>query len=640
MRSARLLMTVALALAACAMAQATPYPRKSTPAGTDLGVTSQSAVTVTVALALRNADQLQAQLQAIYTPGSPQYHRYLTPEQFASAYGPAPAAVARITRHYEAAGLSVARASTTLLRVSGSAAAVQAAFGVELHDYLVPATREAPAYQYHAALGALEVPADIAADVQGVFGLDSRPHYRPHLRHPHGALGTVPARSSGAPSTTDPPGFWTVVDFGQYYDVDPLYAQGITGSRQTLGILTLASFTQSDAYGYWSSLGLKVSPRRITEVQIDGGSGPPSDDSGSDETTLDVEQSGGIAPGAKILVYEAPNTTQGFIDLFATAIDANRADTLSVSWGEWEYLDVIPPLVTDPVTRRTTTTLRALNDLLTQAALQGQTVFDASGDAGAYDADDFFPVPSFTNVLSVDDPGAQQFMVVAGGTTLPGTQTYTDASGNVIFSVNIRSEQAWGWDYLEGLCKAIGVPDPVDCGIFDAGGGGGVSSYVPLPFYQYGVPGIAATQPGQALIDKTQKPPQLIVRLPAGFLGRNLPDISVNADPQTGYIVPYTSDKNGFEVEQLGGTSFSAPQLNGVTALYSQALGQRLGLLNVPLYDLVRSNAAYGGSHAPLRDIVRGDNWFYTGRRGYDQATGVGVPDVANLLRALQEYYE
>jgi hypothetical protein len=76
-----------------------------------------------------------------------------------------------------------------------------------------------------------------------------------------------------------------------------------------------------------------------------------------------------------------------------------------------------------------------------------------------------------------------------------------------------------------------------------------------------------------------------------------------------------------------------------VSSLARVPVGRRLGLLNVSLYDLVRRNAAYGGSHPPLRDIVRGDNWFYSGHTGYDQGTGVGVPDVTNLLNALQSYY-
>ena len=78
----------------------------------------------------------------------------------------------------------------------------------------------------------------------------------------------------------------------------------------------LASFTPSDAFAYWSAVGLNVNSNRIKIVNIDGGSGAPSDKSGSDETTLDVEQSGGIAPGAKMIVYEAPNTNQGYIDAF------------------------------------------------------------------------------------------------------------------------------------------------------------------------------------------------------------------------------------------------------------------------------------------------------------------------------------
>jgi kumamolisin len=68
-----------------------------------------------------------------------------------------------------------------------------------------------------------------------------------------------------------------------------------------------------------------------------------------------------------------------------------------------------------------------------------------------------------------------------------------------------------------------------------------------------------------------------------------------------------------------------------------QGVGQRLGLLNYPLYNMLRFGSAYDGSKAPLRDITSGDNWFYHGKPGYDQATGVGVPNVANLLEALEK---
>lgn len=86
-----------------------------------------------------------------------------------------------------------------------------------------------------------------------------------------------------------------------------------------------------------------------------------------------------------------------------------------------------------------------------------------------------------------------------------------------------------------------------------------------------------------------------------------------------------------------GGTSFAAPQFNGVTALFDQALGRRVGLLNFALYDLVRFGVAYQGPDAPLRDIKDGDNWHYNAHQGYDQATGLGIPDVTNLLQALRQ---
>jgi subtilase family serine protease len=129
----------------------------------------------------------------------------------------------------------------------------------------------------------------------------------------------------------------------------------------------------------------------------------------------------------------------------------------------------------------------------------------------------------------------------------------------------------------------------------------------------------------------------VLVTLPSGFHGRNVPDISLNADPDTGYILYYTSDQTGFGITDFyGGTSFAAPQMNGVTALLDQGLGHRVGLLNIALYHLLRSGNPYSGHNAPLRDIVSGDNEFYKATPGYDQASGVGVPNVANLLEALK----
>jgi len=648
MQSTRIWVAAALAAAVMGGAPAASAPARNQPAVTDLGaaanVAGQSQMSVTVSLKLRDTEQMESLLQAVYTAGGPSYRKFLSPREFAAKFGPTSETIARVTRHFQKAGLQVAQITGTHLSVAGSAAAMQTEFGVQLHAFEVAPTATSSGFRFRASTGAPQIDAEIADAVQSVDGLDTRPRFRPHLAHSiaaqsDGRLIDLPAAAT--PNAANPPGSFTVTDFAKHYDVNPLYHAGVDGKGTTLGIVTLASFTPGDAYAYWQALGLNVNPHRIHEVQIDGGSGPVSDAGGSLETTLDVEQSGGLSPGSKLLVYEAPNTNQGFIDAFAKAIDSNAADTISCSWGEWEFFDLAAQgnVVIDPVTGTQTSSLQAEADLFAQAALQGQSMYVAAGDSGAYDDTGFFTPPSWpirkgSVVLSVDDPAAQQWVTTMGGTTLAGPQTFAISSTQNL-TINIPTEQAWGWDYLIPLCTDLGF-DPLSCGIYPGGGGGGVSAYVPLPIYQFGISGIRNTAFGQTQLDYSQTPPAVVGTLPGGFPGRNVPDLSLNSDPDTGYQVYYTDDKNVFSIQTgWGGTSFAAPQFNGVTALYNQALGHRVGLINFALYELARFGTAYQGFEAPLRDIKEGDNWHYNAHQGYDQATGLGVPDVANLLRAL-----
>ncbi|HEY1991754.1 MAG TPA: protease pro-enzyme activation domain-containing protein, partial [Gammaproteobacteria bacterium] len=523
---------LAVALAALSIAPmasaGTPYPTRETPKAVDLGVpagTQDSSITVTVALKLRNTGQVDELMHSLYTPGSSQYHHFLSTADFQARFAPSPATVTKTMAAFEAQGLKVTRLSSGLLRVSGSQAAIEKAFRVSLHTFEVPAQGHNGSYRFHAPTTAPTLNASLGDSVVGVVGLDNRPRYRPHIqRMPDGVKsqltreGSAPA-ASGAPATPDQPGLWTVTDFADYYDVNPLYAQGVNGGNVTIGIVTLAAFTPSDAFGYWNSLGLNVDPNRITIVDVDGGPGAPSDASGSDETTLDVEQSGGIAPGAKVIVYQSPNTDQGFVDAFAQAIDNNQADSLSTSWGIWEAFDDGTD-VTNPNTQNTETQLQVFNELFTQAALQGQSLYSSAGDAGAYDANDprIFPQPEFTKVLSVDSPASEPYITAAGGTTLPGPQLFGLPDGST-FTVKIAHEQVWGWDYLTKLCATLGF-DPASCGIFPGGGGGGVSSYFNTPLYQFRISGVAKTEPNQSLVDTGQNPPQTLITLPAHFWGR------------------------------------------------------------------------------------------------------------------------
>jgi kumamolisin len=602
-------------------------------------------VTVTVALRLSHAEQLEPLIEALYTPGNPRFRQFLTTDEFRAQFAPSAETMVAVTRAFEREGLTVTRSATAQLHVSGPAARIEHVFGVQLHSFAVPETAIARGYRYRAPIGSLTLPADIAPRVRAVLGLDTRRSLASHAR----AAEQPPQRVSVTTNTPDPPGLWTVIDFADYYNVNPLYRKGLTGRGHTLGIVTLAAFQPSDAYLYWQTLGLNVSQNRITEVEIDGGSGSPSDASGSIETTIDEQQSGGVAPGANIVVYEAPNSSQGFVDALAAAVDSNQADTVSTSWGLWELFNSDNAFgngpVTNPVTGQQTTILAAYHDTLIQAAIQGQSLFCSTGDYGAYDSVNSLPTApspgqpfSFNPVLSIDSPASDPFITATGATTLAGTQTYSGPplpAGDTI-TIDIPREQAWSWDYLAPFCIAA-FNAPGNCQ-FPLGSGGGVSLYFRRPFYQYFVRGMADSVGGQVLFQETPAPPQLIAKVPADFPGRNVPDISANGDPQTGYVVFYTSEPSGvFTTPTYGGTSVVAPQLNGVTSLYVEALHHRIGLLNPVLYLIAGSGFGYHGPNAPLRDVVGGDNWYWRGVRGYDQATGLGVPDVANLLEAIRD---
>jgi subtilase family serine protease len=619
-----------------------PFPDPSIPEPVDLGPLTVQAgstpISVTLGLPLRSTNEAENLMTQLHTPGNSQFHRFLTASEFATRFGPAEADVAKVISQLAAYKLAAKQTSATTLKVTGLPADMDRAFAVSLHAYQVPAHGGVRAHTFHAPLGHPSIPPEMTGSVAAVIGLSSRPSFRSHVLSAPARLRAMrPTVKSAA--TGNAPGFLTVADVANLYHVKPLYQQRITGLGRTLGIVTFASFTPSDAFAYWKAVGLSVDPNRIQIVNVDGGPGAPSDESHSDETTIDVEQAGGIAPGAKIIVYQAPNSGQGFVDAFAAAVNSNSADSLSVSWGSWEWFNNIST-VSDPITGQPANLVHVLHEIFVQAAIQGQTVFASSGDAGAYDVNGNLgcnpktPFLTCNLTLSVDSPASDPAITAAGGTTLPGTQVFClDANCTQLFKVNIPNERVWGWDYLNGLCTAIGVPDPVACGFFPFGSGGGISILFARPDYQETMPGLRHSAQSQNYVINGK----LVFGLPGNFVGRNVPDISFNADLLTGYQVYYTSNHFGFGILAfVGGTSFVAPQLNGVAALLGQSLNGRVGLLNYPLYDLAHANKGYNGSHPSLRAISDGDNWFYYGRNAYSQGAGLGTLDVANFAAYLR----
>ncbi|MBV9886450.1 MAG: hypothetical protein JO119_07885 [Acidobacteria bacterium] len=267
---------------------ALPFPTRDTPKPIDRGAfSSESPLTVTVALRLRNSEEAEALLTAVHTPGNAKFHQFLSPEQFEERFGPTPADVAKVIAHFSKLGLSAQRSTSTTLTVTGSATAFERAFNVTLHSFEVPAHRRNMGYTFHAPLTRPTVPGEISSAVMAVVGLDTHPSLHP--RHEF-ALKTMPRLhpTKNAGTTTNPPGLLTTADFGQYYDVQPLYNQNITGAGRTVGIVTLAAFTPADAFAYWSFVGLSVNPNRIKTVNV----------------------------------YQAPNTNQGYVDAFARAVES------------------------------------------------------------------------------------------------------------------------------------------------------------------------------------------------------------------------------------------------------------------------------------------------------------------------------
>ncbi|MGH8280275.1 MAG: S53 family peptidase [Gammaproteobacteria bacterium] len=580
-------------------------------------------------------------IQATVTPGAPAYHRFLTVRQFRRHFAPPMSEIRGLVAFIQSYGITVTKIYADHLDISVTGTEVQfnAAFATQLENY----TQHGQ--QVHRPLWKGAVPAEFSKLVLGLAGLSSEAgRLRPMLVRaaPATLSRAAGVEAGGYPvmvwpkngTATGVPEEYTVGDVANFYQVNPLYRAGITGRGQTVGIMTFANFRRADAYAYWQDIGLKVKPQRITKVMVDGGT-PVAAGVGDDETSLDVEQSGGLAPQARIRVYVAPNTGQAAVDVYYAAVSDNIADTLSISWGQAEELFFAAANGGVDFTDQ----MQETDQALMEAAAQGQSVFAAAGDSGAFDV--YRDVPGVNAQLSVDYPASDPYITAAGGTTMKGLQQYQ--VGSSVISINIAQEQVWGWDYLEPLCNALGL-NPVSCGIAYAGGGGGVSSFWSLPYYQQSVSGITQTQPNQSLICETASactelsvsgtPPQTVLTLPGGGAGRNLPDLSLNADPQTGYVVVDCTDfpepaNPGCAATGFGGTSFVGPQLNGITALVDQASGSRVGFLNPVIYTL-QPVVGYG-KYTPFNDITAGDNWFYQGLPGYDNGAGIGTINATNL---------
>jgi kumamolisin len=358
-----------------------------------------SLTTVTIYLRPRNQEELQQRLQQL-----PHTSEQLTPEQFAERYGADPADIDRVRNFAQRHGFRVIETDPARrsVQLSGSVAAMESAFGVQLHDYRHQGST------YRLRQGPVYLPAELQGIVTAVFGLDDRPQANAHFR-----LLPSPAASQQSFNPTD---------LARLYN----FPTSATGQGETIGIIELGGgYQQTDLDAYFQQLGVSPAPQ-VTAVSVDGGQNSPTGDSNSadGEVELDVEVAGAVAPGAEQKVFFAPNSDQGFIDAVTSAVHDADVTLISISWGQAE-------------SNFTSQSLTAFNQAFQEAGTMGKTVFVAAGDNGSSDGQS-------DGKNHVDFPSSSPFAVGCGGTTLQASSGNSSIVSETVWNETSQGEGATG----------------------------------------------------------------------------------------------------------------------------------------------------------------------------------------------------
>jgi kumamolisin len=302
--------------------------------------------------------------------------------------------------------------------VTGTISNFEAAFQIHLSNYV-----NDDGSVFRGRIGNVHIPANLEGIIEGVFGLTNKPHATPKSQKLH-KNGTFVSHAAAT-------GSFTPNQLAKIYG----FPTGVDGTGQCIGIIELGGgFRNIDIQNYFKSLNLPVPT--VKAQSVDGGLNKPTNANSDDgEVMLDIEVAGGVAPGAKQVVYFAGNTDKGFIDAVTTAIHdkVNNPSVISISWGSAEV-------------NWTKQALKAFNEAFKAASLLGVTICIASGDQGSSDS-------VGDGKVHVDFPASSPYVLACGGTKLV-------AKGN-----KVSKETVWN----ESTVSA---------------GGGGVSEYFPVPDYQ------------------------------------------------------------------------------------------------------------------------------------------------------------
>jgi subtilase family serine protease len=545
-------------------------------AGVDLGQVDGGMRLEKMLLVLKPAAGQQAELdslvETLQEPGSASFHRWLSPAEFGAKFGAGDADVARVTAWLGSHGFSVdeVAAGRRVLTFSGTAAEVEEAFGAPVHRFRVGTA------EHIANVRDPEVPAALAGVVAGVVSL--------HDVRRRAALHVVKKLDS---RSFDSRGAWTLygshylypADLAAIYDAAPLYAEGTEGKGAGIAVAGRSNVLKSDVAAFRAGASL---PAKAPSVVL------PAADPGlvtgdQDESTLDVEWAGAMAPAAGVtLVAEGSTATTDGIDL-ASAYIVNHAlaPVVSVSYAACEA-------------DMGAAELAFYNSLWEQAAAEGMSVFVAAGDAGAAGCD----AGSATEGTRA---------AVNGMCSSP----YATCVGGTEFDDSAKPAEYWGGTNGKGNGSALGyIPETVWNESGANGGaelwasGGGVSTVYSQPTWQAGANGMAAANGMRAV-----------------------PDAALTAASHDGYAII----ENG-TVWIVSGTSAAAPSLASLMALVVEAQGQAQGNANPGLYALAKAAPEAFHATASGNNGVPGVEGFAAAGDAYNLATGLGSVDAAQLV--------
>ncbi|HZS55622.1 MAG TPA: S53 family peptidase [Bryobacteraceae bacterium] len=377
------------------------HPVGSVPAGTPA---PDEIINITLVLRRRNSAPEMESLAAA-----------LSHETFVEVHGADLDDIAAAEEFATAHGFSIVRVDPAArsVTISGRIAELASAFEAQLE------MRQNSSGVVRTRAGHLRLPEQLADKVVAVLGFDQRPVAATYCR----------SFASAQPAAYTPAQVAKLYSFPQN-----------TGKNQTIALIELGGgFRSSDLQKYWKQIGL--SNVSVTAVSVDGAQNAPVGDpnSADAEVVLDIEVAGGVAPGARIAVYFAPNTDQGFLDAINAAIHdtTRKPSVISISWGAAE-------------SEWTPQALDAFNAAFNDAALLGITVCAAAGDNGSSDGES-------DGRAHVDFPASSPWVLACGGTRLVGKNG------------QIQSETVWNNGTNGGAT------------------GGGVSAHFAKPSYQNGV---------------------------------------------------------------------------------------------------------------------------------------------------------